>query len=166
MAPVKEPSYGHQLRQRLAEAVGTDPSAFNSGLVYMTLNRMERAGLAVPRAVARPDGADRRVYDVTPAGTEVVQAWMADTAWGDAALVNFHLKLVAASATRMADPLSLIDAQRRALLRQLASLQRLIADLDSGADAAVLHEGTAMRLQSDIRWLELCERHWERKRSQ
>jgi hypothetical protein len=58
----------------------------------------------------------------------------------------------------------LIDAQRRELLRRLREVQRLAEasadDDDSGGDGALLLEGSALRLQADIRWLEACEQRW------
>jgi hypothetical protein len=81
--------------------------------------------------------------------------------------VQFHLKLVAAAGTGLADPVALIDAQRRELLRRLRDVQRLAesqpADDDNGGDAALLLEGSALRLQADIRWLEACEQRWTRR---
>jgi hypothetical protein len=74
--------------------------------------------------------------------------------------VDFHLKLAAAVATGLADPLALIDAQRRELLRRLRELQRLAEDTATDADGALLLEGTALRLQADVRWLEACEQRW------
>ena len=43
----KEPSHGYQLRARLQLALGPLAEALNSGQVYVTLSRLERAGLVV-----------------------------------------------------------------------------------------------------------------------
>ena len=57
----------------------------------------------------------------------------------------------------MADPVELIDAQRRELLRMLAGLQRESMSRSGSGDATLLAEGAVLRLQADLRWLELCE---------
>jgi len=44
--------------------------------------------------------------------------------WPKPDLVEFHLKLVAAAAAGLADPISIVDAQRRELLRRLRDSQR------------------------------------------
>ena len=42
----KEPSYGYQLRARLDRALGPLGEAMNAGQIYVTLGRLEKAGLA------------------------------------------------------------------------------------------------------------------------
>jgi hypothetical protein len=76
--------------------------------------------------------------------------------------VEFHLKLVAAAGTGLADPVALIDAQRRELMRRLREVQRLAESQIGGddGDGVLLLEGSALRLQADIRWLEACETRW------
>jgi DNA-binding PadR family transcriptional regulator len=41
----KEPAHGYELRQRLVQALGPAGGALNPGQVYVTLSRLERAGL-------------------------------------------------------------------------------------------------------------------------
>ena len=54
----KEPSPGYQLRARLNDALGSLGEAMNDGQIYVTLGRLERAGLvAVERGrVGQPAG--------------------------------------------------------------------------------------------------------------
>ena len=162
----KEPSHGYDLHQRLSAALGEAQAELNPGQVYVVLSRLERGGLVavrdVPPQEARPDrkGPERKVYEVTAAGREVVGQWLAELSWRKPAPVEFHLKLVAAAATGLADPVALIDAQRRELLRRLAELHRATDGQPAGGHGAVLLEGAALRLEADIRWLEICERYW------
>jgi hypothetical protein len=55
------------------------------------------------------------VYCLTPAGQERVTEWMSDVSWPRPDLAEFHMKLIAAAQGALADPISLIDAQRRDL---------------------------------------------------
>ena len=48
----KEPSHGYELRARLGHALGPLGDVLNAGQIYVTLRRLEKAGL-VP-ASARP----------------------------------------------------------------------------------------------------------------
>ena len=86
--------------------------------------------------------------------------WITDTSWPGPGLAEFHLKLIAAAAARLADPLAIIDAQRRELLRRLRDTQRAAMAEPHRSDAALLLEGIVLRLQADLRWLEACERNW------
>jgi DNA-binding PadR family transcriptional regulator len=138
----------------------------NPGQVYVTLTRLERAGLvASERADGLEDRPDRKVYLLTPEGQQRVAEWLGDVSWPKPDLAEFHLKLIAAAAGGLADPISIVDAQRRELLRRLRDAQRLALAEPDGSDAALLLEGIALRLQADLRWLEACEQSWTGRRS-
>jgi DNA-binding PadR family transcriptional regulator len=162
----KEPSYGYELRARLRRALGPLGDAVNPGQVYVTLTRLEKAGLATSQpAQGLVDRPDRKVYGLTPAGQQRVVEWLAEVSWPKPDLAEFHLKLVAAAAAGLADPLAIVDAQRRELLRRLRDAQRAAMAEPDGSDAALLLEGIVLRLQADLRWLEACEQSWTDRRS-
>jgi DNA-binding PadR family transcriptional regulator len=161
----KEPSHGYELRARLRHALGPIGEAMNAGQIYVTLTRLEKAGLVTSeRSTGLADRPDRKVYGLTPDGQQRVAAWLAEVGWPNPDLAEFHLKLVAAAAGGMADPLSIIDAQRRELLRRLRDAQRAAMAEPNGSDAALLVEGIVLRLQADLRWLEACEQAWTGRR--
>jgi DNA-binding PadR family transcriptional regulator len=162
----KEPSHGYELRARLRHALGPLGEALNAGQVYVTLTRLEKAGLVTAdRASGDGDRADRKVYALTPEGQQRVAEWLAEVSWPKPDLAEFHLKLVAAAAAGLADPISIVDAQRRELLRRLRDAQRAALAEPNGSDAALLLEGIVLRLQADLRWLEACEQSWTGRRS-
>jgi DNA-binding PadR family transcriptional regulator len=133
----------------------------NAGQIYVTLGRLEKAGLVTcEQAAGLPDRPDRKVYALTAGGQQRVTDWVTDTGWPGPGLAEFHLKLIAAAAAGLADPLAIIAAQRRELLRSLRDTQRAAMAEPPGSDAALLLEGIVLRLQADLRWLEACERHW------
>jgi DNA-binding PadR family transcriptional regulator len=157
----KEPSHGYELRARLQQALGPVGDTMNAGQIYVTLSRMEKSGLVTcEQSAGLPDRPDRKVYALTAAGQARVADWMADVSWPGPSLAEFHLKLVAAAGARLADPLSIIDAQRRELLRGLRDAQRAAMAEPEGSGAALLLEGIVLRLQADLRWLEACEQNW------
>ncbi|MFD0683987.1 PadR family transcriptional regulator [Actinomadura fibrosa] len=157
----KEPSHGYGLRGRLRRTLGPLGESMNAGQIYVTLARLEKAGLVVSeRADGLPDRPDRKVYALTPAGQLRVSAWLAEVDWPKPDLAEFHLKLAAAAAARLADPVALVDAQRRELLRRLLDVQCAVLAEPDGSTAGLLLEGVAMRLQADLRWLDACERVW------
>jgi DNA-binding PadR family transcriptional regulator len=162
----KEPSHGYQLRARLRQALGPLGDAMNDGQVYVTLTRLEKAGEIVSeREAGMPDRPDRKTYALTAHGQQRVADWLAEVSWPKPDLAEFHLKLLAAAAARLADPIAIIDAQRRELLRRLRDAQRAAMAEPDGSDAALLLEGVTLRLQADLRWLEACERSWTGRRA-
>jgi DNA-binding PadR family transcriptional regulator len=163
----KEPSHGYELRGRLRHALGPLGEGMNPGHVYVTLTRLEKAGLVRGElAAGSPDRADRKVYQLTPDGQERVAEWLADVEWPKPDLAEFHLKLIAAAASGLADPVTIVDTQRRELLRRLRDAQRAALDEEDGSDAALLLEGIVLRLQADLRWLEACEQTWTQRKAE
>ncbi|MEV4800562.1 PadR family transcriptional regulator [Nonomuraea sp. NPDC049421] len=157
----KEPSHGYQLHARLRRSLGPLGEAMNRGQIYVTLSRLEKAGLVVcERADGLPDRPERKVYALTPAGQQRVTAWLSEVGWPKPDLAEFHLKLTAAAAARLADPVELVAAQRRELLRRLREAQQAALAEPPGPGAALLLEGVVLRLQADLRWLDVCERAW------
>jgi DNA-binding PadR family transcriptional regulator len=160
----KEPSHGYQLRARLRQALGPLGEAMNDGQVYVTLARLEKAGQV--EAEQPPGQPDRKVYALTAAGQQRVADWLSEVSWPRPDLAEFHLKLIAAAASRLADPIAIVDAQRRELLRRLRDAQRAAMAEPDRSNAALLLEGIVLRLQADLRWLEACERSWAGRKAQ
>ena len=156
----KEPAHGYEVRQRLVDALGPTGQALNPGQVYVTLARLEKVGLVAVEQVSQQSQPDKKVYDLTAAGRERVAEWLADVSWSKVAPTDFHLKLVTAATAGLADPIALIDAQRHELLRQLREVQQTALAQPPDSHGGLLLEGAALRLQADVRWLELCEQRW------
>ncbi len=161
----KEPSRGYELRARLRAALGALGEAMNAGHIYVTLTRLEKAGLVTSERSTGPEASDRKRYELTAQGQQRVAEWLTEVSWPKPDLAEFHLKLVAAASARLADPLTLVDAQRRELLRRLRDAQRAAMAEPDRSDAALLLEGIVLRLQADLRWLEACEQSWTSRRS-
>ncbi len=161
----KEPSYGYELRARLRLALGPLGEELNAGHVYVTLTRLEKAGLVASEGAGGSERSERKIYELTAAGQQRVTEWLSEVSWPKPDLADFHLKLIAATAAGLADPLGIVDVQRRELLRRLRDAQRAALDEPTGSDAALLLEGIVLRLQADLRWLEACEQSWTTRRS-
>jgi DNA-binding PadR family transcriptional regulator len=162
----KEASHGYQLRAKLQLALGPLAEVLNAGHVYVTLNRLEKSGLVTSERVGQADRPDRKVYELTPAGRERVTEWLQDTSWPKPAPAEFHLKLVAAAAAGLGDPVRIVDAQRHELLSGLGAAQRAALAEPEGSVAGLLLEGVVLRLQADLRWLEACAQYWTQTKGQ
>ena len=91
---------------------------------------------------------------------------MSDVSWPRPDLADFHMKLIAAAHGGLADPISLIDTQRRDLLRRLREVGLAVMEEEKDSDAALLLEGIVLRLQADLRWLHACEITWTKRSTQ
>ena len=160
----KEPSHGYELRARLGRALGPVAEGISEGQMYVTLTRLEKAGL-VARVDTPTERPDRKVYRLTAAGQERVTRWLSGVSWPRPDLAEFHMKLIAAAQSALADPISIIDAQRRDLLRRLRDVGRAVMEEQEDSDAALLLEGIMLRLQADLRWLRVCESAWTKRRT-
>jgi len=161
----KEPSHGYELRARLGRALGPLAEGISEGQMYVTLTRLEKGGL-VARLDTPTERSDRKVYYLTAAGQERVSEWMSDVSWPRPDLAEFHMKLVAAAQSALADPISIIDAQRRDLVRRLRDVGRAVMETQKDSDSALLLEGVVLRLQADMRWLQACETTWTKRRTE
>jgi DNA-binding PadR family transcriptional regulator len=159
----KEPSHGYELRARLDRALGPLAEGINEGQIYVTLARLEKGGF-VMRDDAPSERQDRKVYRLTPSGQERVSEWLSEVRWPRPDLTEFHLKLIVAAQGELADPITILDAQRHELLQRLRDVGRAVMEQHKGSDAELLLEGIVLRLQADLRWLEICEITWTKRR--
>lgn len=163
----QEPSHGYELRARLSEALGPLGDDMNAGQIYVTLARLEKAGLVISERTEHgaADRPERKIYVLTPAGERKVAEWLTEVSWPKPDLFEFHLKLMAAAGAGLADPISLVEAQRRELLERLDDAQETALAPPEGSIGALLLEGVVLRLQADLRWLDACEANWTQRRS-
>jgi DNA-binding PadR family transcriptional regulator len=160
----REPAHAYKLRARLALALGPLAASMNDGHVYVTLNRLEKAGLVSSARVSQADRPSRKVYELTDAGRDRLTSWLQETSWPGPAPAEFHLKLVAAAAAELADPVGLVDRQRGELLAGLSEAQRAALAEPENSVAALLLEGVVLRFQADLQWLEECARFWNARK--
>jgi DNA-binding PadR family transcriptional regulator len=161
----KEPAHGYELKVRLEQTFGDAYPSPNIGQIYLTLQRLERSGLVHSQDVVQSARPNKRVYELTPAGREAVATWAEEPSDGPRVRDDFFMKLVLGPQAGVADPLSLINRQRRHYLGLMRSLSALAeeAEEDNGGAAAgnkvgaLLIEGAMLHLQADLDWLERCQ---------
>ncbi|HXV57383.1 MAG TPA: helix-turn-helix transcriptional regulator [Gaiellaceae bacterium] len=149
------PAHGYELKQALEQRFGPTLAPLNAGQVYTTLQRLERDGLVSGRDVPG-DTRQKRIYTLTEAGREALTSWVTAPTPATRLRDEFFLKLVLAGTSGITDPRALIEQQRREYLVAL----RALAEANGAADgpvASLLAEGTALHLEADLRWLDLCE---------
>ena len=153
------PKHGLLLKQEFEATFGDIWPPVNVGQIYTTLQRVAKDGLVVGEEVEQPGRRNKIVYRLTGAGMEELDNWFSSDPTPTRYRDEFFLKLAMASITGKADPLEIIDRRRANYMNELRSIDEAItrsARSDHGA-ALLLAEGAALRLQADIRWLDLCE---------
>lgn len=152
-----EPRYGYELRAVFESFLGgTWP--LNIGQVYTTLTRLERDGLVVAEVVPQDLLPDRKVYALTDAGRAELERWSGEAEVGPVRLRDeFFLKVAVRSLSDPAAAARLIHAQRTAHLDSLAELTRAQDDAGLHPATALLLEGAMLRLEADLRWLDVAE---------
>jgi DNA-binding PadR family transcriptional regulator len=154
----KEPAHGYELKVRLEQMFGDAYPSPNIGQVYVTLQRLERAGLVHSQDVEQAARPNKRVYELTPAGQDAVVNWVEEPSDAPRVRDDFFMKLALGPVAGVSDRLTLINRQRRHYLMQMRGLS-LLAESTPEKDkiARLLIEGAMMHLQADLDWLQRCQ---------
>jgi DNA-binding PadR family transcriptional regulator len=153
----KEPAHGYELKSQLERILGEAYPPPNIGQIYLTLQRLEKAGLIRGKDVAQAGRPNKRTYELTPAGREEVDAWLAEPSDGPRVRDDFFMKLALSPLTGEIDRLELINRQRRHYLAQMRALSRQATAIDGNPIAGLLVEGAMLHVQADLDWLERCQ---------
>jgi DNA-binding PadR family transcriptional regulator len=151
-----ESGHGYELKQTLEQEFGERLPALNAGQIYSTLARLERDGLVVGESVAG-DSRRKRVYELTEAGRAVLAAWIETPVSGTRLKDEFFMKFVVVASARLAEPKTVLEAQRREYLQSLRDLDALLVANGNGRAAELLVEGAILHLKADLDWLDLIE---------
>lgn len=75
MALLNGPSYGYELIQTITD-YGFLRGDAPPGMVYRHLRQMDEEGMVESKWDAEGDGPAKRVYSITPEGSEILDAWV------------------------------------------------------------------------------------------
>lgn len=152
-----EPRYGYELKAVFERFLGgTWP--LNLGQVYTTLTRLEREGLVEASVVPQDAAPDRKVFALTDDGRAELERWASEPQDGPVRLRDeFFLKIAVRSLSDGAGAAQLVHDQRAAHLNALAEMTRLQHDPALHPGTSLLLEGAMLRLEADLRWLDLAE---------
>ena len=136
-------------------------SELNVGQVYTTLDRLSRDRLVTYEVVNQAERPDKKVYALTEGGRKELREWLATPSALDLNLRNeTFLKLMLARRLRGADPLKVLDVQRRASFERLHEVTQAKARAkEEGAPVhtCLLLDLAALQLEAFLKWLERCE---------
>lgn len=162
----KQPRHGYELKGLFEQLFG-GTWALNPGQVYMTLERLEEAGLVTSERVEQDQLPDRRVYTITEDGRQELKRWTAEPSVGPIRLRDeLFAKILTALLSEDGDPLGLIWSQRRTHLQSLADLRARCSDPSLHAATRLVLQGAILRAQADLQWLDQCEEHLSERDTQ
>ncbi|MCX4825285.1 PadR family transcriptional regulator [Streptomyces sp. NBC_01142] len=156
------PAHGYELKQDLEKLLGAAYPQPNVGQIYVTLGRLEKAGLIDGEDIEQSGRPNKRTYRLTDAGREAVLAWFEETTDEPRVRDEFFMKLALAPESGLADVVALINKQRRQYLNTMRDLSKLAAAEDrDNRVSQLLIEGAMLHLQADLDWLERCQEELE-----
>lgn len=153
------PCYGYQLRAEFDRRTGST-WPLNVGQIYNTLDRLERDGLV---AKGETDDQGHVYWEITDAGSAEVAAWLASPVERTQGTRDeLAIKLAIAATLPGVDVAGVIQAQRRASLSQLQSLQRAKyagASPDGAEELAwsLVVDSMIFAAEAEVRWLDHTE---------
>ncbi|MFF5408302.1 PadR family transcriptional regulator [Streptomyces misionensis] len=156
------PAHGYELKRDLEQLLGAAYPQPNIGQIYVTLGRLEKSGLIEGEEVEQSSRPNKKIYQLTDAGQEALQAWFEATSEEPRVRDEFFMKLVLAPRTGLADQIALINRQRRHYLNTMRHLSRTAAEDRDNRISQLLIEGAMLHLQADLDWLERCQEELER----
>lgn len=146
------PSHGFALKRRYDALLGQGRE-LKYGQVYATLARLERDGLAHGVGLEQGEGADRKVYAITPDGVAEFDRWLASPQLPSGRPAELFTKVILALASGR-PAVEVLDAQRGAYLARMRELTAArgagdVIDRVAG-DYEIAH------LEADLRWIEVA----------
>jgi DNA-binding PadR family transcriptional regulator len=166
---LQSPRHGYELRSAFEAVVGGEANwDVKPAQVYMTLARLEEAGLVTVKATGKGAGPEKRIYSVTRAGREGFRSWLALPVKSEHQRDEFFLKLMLTLATGEEEPRKVIYTQRNSLYQQLHELtvQRDSSNPQTDLAHILLLDQAIMHVEADLRWLEVIESRFEEVRRQ
>jgi DNA-binding PadR family transcriptional regulator len=153
------PAYRYQLGERLQERLG--PAwAINSGQLYQTTKRLEKAGL-IERVDSATEDQDRDIFAITDDGADEFERWFsAETSRARLLRRPLLAKIALAGPRRLKGALEQIDAYERDCAARLKELSTKQEEISLGgtrvrADHVLLRLGLSAdisHLDAELRW--------------
>jgi len=147
-----QPSHGFALKRRYDQLLGQS-GELRFGQVYSTLSRLERDGRIDGIGLEPGEGADRRVYAITPNGIHDLDQWLNEPHQPARRASELFAKVVL-SLVSGRDANQILAVQRTvylARMRELTAKRNVVDAIERLAgDLEIAH------LEADLRWIELA----------
>lgn len=156
----QRPRHGYELHSAFEAVVGGEHNwDVKPAQIYTTLSRLEKDGLVTEAAVAQSGGPEKRIFDITPAGRDLLAEWFNAGVESDHQRDEFYVKLMLSLATGGAPPRRVVQGQRARLFQDLHALtgQRNRTNPKTDLAQVLLYDKAIMHLEADLRWLDMID---------
>jgi DNA-binding PadR family transcriptional regulator len=162
------PLHGYDLKSAYEQELVPE-SHLNYGQVYTTLERLSRDGLVTHDVVRQSERPDKKVYELTREGRQLLREWLATPSRLDLDLRNeTYLKLMLARRLKGSDPREVLAIERRGCFERLHEVSQTRARAEkerAPLHAILLLELAVLQLEAFLKWLERCEEFLNREKS-
>ncbi len=136
--------------------------------IYTTLTRLEKSELIVEDVSLKDGGPEKTVFAITDKGETVLKKWLQEATQTEHQRDEFYLKLMICLATSYVDPFALLYKQRDSLYKELHRINVDKINMDKSKELALhlLMEQASMRIEADLRWLDMVEARLDEIRTQ
>jgi DNA-binding PadR family transcriptional regulator len=151
----RQPMSGYDIK-RLLKSFGWLISGPSFGSLYPTLRDLLEQGLVVVEVMPSQEKPPRKIYSITAAGGETLQAWMEQPIGDSASLKAFVMRLLLAgnfSHDRLATQ---VQWRREQVAGYRAALERMVGGMEEETDVGkrlALDYGLALA-RSELTWLD------------
>lgn len=157
----QRPRHGYELRSAFSAVVGGDENwDVKPAQIYTTLDRLEEAGLVERQSeIGEGEEPGRRIYAITPAGTQALKEWFASGVVPEHQHDEFFVKLMTALVSGEQNIGRLVQTQRVTLYQELHAATTVRDSYDPRIEMAqiLLLDKAIMHLEADLRWLDFAE---------
>jgi PadR family transcriptional regulator AphA len=126
------------------------------GSLYPSLHALLRDGLVTMEVAARQDRPPRKIYTITEAGEQVLQAWLSQPTESNVSLKKFVLRLILAGQLSQVGLLSHLEQRRARVAAQKIALEQAVEAKDENADLGerlMLDYGLSLA-SAELAWLD------------
>ncbi|MBN1317919.1 MAG: PadR family transcriptional regulator [Anaerolineales bacterium] len=156
----QQPRHGYELHDAFEVMVGGKQNwDVKPAQVYTTLYRLEKSGHVEQQTVEQEGGPEKVIYRITEKGIDEYNTWLEEPVKTQHERDEFFLKLMLSLATEIGNPQKVLYIQRASLFQELHDLTSQRSESDPKSELAnILHMDQAiMRVEADLRWLEMVE---------
>jgi len=165
----QKPRHGYDLHNSFTALVGGQKNwEVKKAQIYTTLNRLEKNELISVDVSVKSGGPEKTVYSITEKGEGVLSKWLNEATPSEHQRDEFYLKLMICLSTSYVDPYALLYLQRDNLFKELhrINVDKLKKDKSKELALHLLMEQASMRIEADLRWLDMVEIRLDEIRSQ